>query len=310
MDENKENVSKLSKIKRMTITGELNRFIIYITIAFFVVFFIILAILSTEPLGLIKPLKFGNVILGTNIDYLVLAVIISTGIFGIYNLLRERKVRKINERFPDFIRDLAESRRAGMTFTKAIIYSSKGNYSLLTPEIQKIAQQISWGNSVEKALDSFAKRVNTKLIKRTVTLINEASRSGGNVADVLDAASNDARELKYMESERRAGMLSYVAVVYVSMVVFLMVIVILCKSLIPAMLGSGHEGLSSVMGGSGSITQYDMTLAFFTANIIQSAGMGIVTGVFEDGKIIAGVKHIFIMVFLTWFIFKFFVGGI
>ena len=310
MDENIENVSKPNRIKRMKATDNFSRFIIYISIAFFVVFFIFLAILSTEPLAVIKPLKLGNIILGTNIDYLILAVIISTGIYGIYSFLHERKVRKIDNRFPDFVRDLAEYRRAGMTFPKAIIHASKGNYGLLTPEIQNIARQISWGNSVENALESFAKRINTKLINRTVYLIIEASRSGGNVADVLDAASKDARELKFTDSERRAGMLSYVAVVYVSMLVFLIVIVILCKSLIPAMLGQGHGGLSNLMGGSGGITQYDITLAFFITTIIQGAGMGIVTGVFEDGKINAGYKHIFIMVFITWAIFKFFVTGV
>lgn len=310
MDENIENISKPSMIKRMRTTGKLSRFIIYISIAFFVVFFIILAILSTEPLAVIKPLKFGNIVLGTNIDYLIFAVIISTGIYGFYSFLHERKIHKIDDRFPDFVRDLAESRRAGMTFTKAILHASKGNYGLLTPEIQNIAREISWGNSVEKALESFAKRVNTKLIRRTVYLIIEASRSGGNVADVLDAASKDARELKFVDAERRAGMLSYVAVVYVSMIVFLMVIVILCKTLIPAMLGEGHGGLSAAMGSSGNITQYDITFAFFITTIIQGAGMGVVTGVFEDGKMTAGFKHIFIMVFITWFIFKFFIAGV
>jgi len=152
--------------------------------------------------------------------------------------------------------------------------------------------------------------VNTKLIKRTVYLIIEASRSGGNVADVLDAASKDSMELKFIESERRAGMLSYVAVVYVSMLVFLMVIVILCKTLIPAMLGEGQGGLANVMGVAGTIKQYDITFAFFITTIIQGAGMGVVTGVFEEGKITAGIKHIFIMVFITWFIFKFFVTGV
>ncbi len=310
MDDNIENVSKPSFLKRMILTGELTRFIIYTITAFFAVFFIILAILSTEPLAILKPFKLGDIVLGTNLDYLVFAVIISTGIYGIHTFFRERKVHKIDGRFPDFIRDLAEFRRAGMTFTKAIIHASKGNYGMLTPEVQNIARQISWGNSVEKALESFAKRVNTKLIKRTVYLIIEASRSGGNVADVLDAASRDARELKFIESERRAGMLSYVAVVYVSMMVFLMVIVILCKTLIPAMLGGGQEGLSNVMGTSGNITQYDITFAFFMTSIIQGAGMGVVTGVFEEGKITAGIKHIFIMVFITWFIFKFFVTGV
>jgi flagellar protein FlaJ len=310
MNEDKEKVSKPSLIKKLMITGQVTRFILYILTAFFAVFFIFLAVLSSEPLTVIKPFKIGNIVIGTNIDYLVFAVIISTGIYGIYTFFRERKIHQIDSRFPDFIRDLAEFRRAGMTFTKAIIHASKGNYGMLTPEVQNIARQISWGNSIEKSLESFAKRVNTKLIRRTVYLIIEASRSGGNVADVLDAASKDARELKFIDSERRAGMLSYVAVVYVSMLVFLVVIVILCKTLIPAMLGQGHGGLSIVMGSSGNITQYDITFAFFITTIIQGAGMGVVTGVFEEGKITAGIKHIFIMVFITWFIFKFFVTGV
>ncbi len=305
-----DNISKPSYIKRIILTGELTRFIIYILTAFFAVIFIILAILSTEPLAVLKPVKIGNIVLGTNLDYLIFAVIISTGIYGIYTFLHQRKIHNIDNRFPDFVRDLAEFRRAGMTFTKAIIHASKGNYGLLTPEIQNIARQISWGNSVEKALESFSKRVNTKLIKRTVYLIIEASRSGGNVADVLDAASKDARELKFMDSERRAGMLSYVAVVYVSMLVFLVVIVILCKTLIPAMLGQGHGGLSNVMGSSGNISQYDITYAFFITTLIQGTGMGVVTGVFEDGQMKAGIKHIFIMIFITWFIFKFFITGV
>lgn len=310
MNEDMQKVSKPSFIKQKIVTGELTRFILYAITAFFAVFFILLAILSTEPLAIIKPFKFGNILLGTNLDYLVFAVIISTGIYGFYTFLHERKVHKIDDRFPDFVRDLAEFRRAGMTFTKAIIHASKGNYGLLTPEIQNIARQISWGNSVEKALESFSKRVNTKLIKRTVYLIIEASRSGGSVADVLDAASKDSRELKFIESERRAGMLSYVAVVYVSMLVFLMVIVILCKTLIPAMIGEGQGGLANVMGAAGTIKQYDITFAFFITTIIQGAGMGVVTGVFEEGKITAGIKHIFIMVFITWSIFKFFVTGV
>lgn len=310
MDENKGKVSQPGLIKRMRMTGDFSRFIVYLMVSCLAIFFIVLAILATEPLSVIRPLEFGDVIIGTNVDYLVMAVIISTGFFGIYSFILERKIHQIDHRFPDFVRDLAESRRAGMTFTKAIMNASKGNYGVLTQEIQNVARQISWGNSVEKALESFAKRVNTKLIKRTVSLIIEASRSGGNVADVLDAASKDARELRLIEAERRAGMLSYVAVVYVGMGVFLMIIVILCKSLIPAMLGPGSGGISTSMGGSGNISEYDITFAFYAAAIMQSAGMGVVTGVFEEGKMSAGVKHMFIMVLITWVIFKFFVTGV
>jgi len=268
-------------IKRMALTGQLTRLTVYIVTIIPSIFFIVLAILQFA--GVFQPVEFNSpmvanpVDFGTGSDFLVFALLICTGIFGTYSALHVRRVRKIDSRFPDFVRDLAESRRAGMTFTKAIMYSAKGNYGVLTPEIEKIARHISWGGSVEDALSAFAKRVNTKLITRTVSLIIEASRSGGNVADVLDAASKDAREIRFLEVERRSNMMSYVAVVYVAMGVFLMIIVLLSNSFFPAM-------SETDMAKEGAINEVNEI--FFRSAIFQGIGMGFVTGVFEEGKAI------------------------
>jgi flagellar protein FlaJ len=306
-DEQKQNF-----IKQMISTGQLSRLFVYIGAAVPAIICIIFGLLNL--MGIIGPLMLGSgqsaIILGSALDYFIIAVLIFTGVYGIYEFFHLRRIRSINERFPDFVRDLAESRRAGMTFTKAIMYSSKGNYGVLTPEIQKIARQISWGSSVENALGAFSKRVNTKLIKRTVSLIIEASKSGGNVADVLDAASKDAKEIRLIDSERRASMLSYVAVIYVGMGVFIMIMIVLCKNLLPSMLGEGRTGIAAAMGGSAGIKYIDILSLFFYAALVQTGGMGIVTGVFEQGNVASGVKHMFIMILVTWMIFKFIVGGI
>jgi flagellar protein FlaJ len=317
MDKESDVLEQQGLIKRLTFTGQLTRFIVYISAAIPAFIFIFFAVLAS--IGVVKPIYIpsgeGYIILGTSIDFLLIAIFIFTGVYGIYEFQRLRRVRKIDERFPDFVRDLAESRRAGMTFTKAIMYSSRGNYGVLTPEIQKIARQISWGSSVDNALNAFAKRVNTKLIRRTISLIIEASRSGGSVADVLEAASRDAREIKLIESERRAGMMSYVAVIYVGMGVFLLIIIVLCKSLLPSMLGESAQQAASAygaagIGGGGGITQKAITEVFFYASILQSFGMGIVTGVFEEGNVVSGVKHTFVMMLISFLIFKLLITGI
>lgn len=313
MTEEMEKNKKQGWIKRLSLTGQLSRFIIYISAIVPAIIFIVLAALGL--LGVIDPLEIpsgdSKIVIGAWYDFVVFAVLILTGVLGIYEYLRMHKIRKIDARFPDFVRDLAESRRAGMTFTKAIMYSAKGNYGVLTSEIQKIARQISWGSGVDNALNAFSKRVNTRLIKRTISLIIEASRSGGNVADVLDAASKDAREIKLIESERRASMLSYVAVIYVGMGVFLLIMVVLTKSLIPSMTGSSGAGLQGTMGGSANlITEEAVSLLFFAASVVQSGFMGLVTGVFEDANIISGTKHAFIMILVNWLVFKLVVTGI
>lgn len=297
---------KQSTIQRLRNTGQLTRLTIYLAAGIPAAIFLILALLVF--LKIISPLSIGGTEIGETRDYLLFALFLGTGTFGFYEAITLHHIRKIDARFPDFVRDLAESRRAGMTFTKAILYASKGNYGVLTPEIQKIARQISWGSSVDSALSAFAKRVNTKLIRRTISLIIEAGRSGGNVADVLDAASKDAREIKFLESERRANMMSYVAVIYVGMGVFLLIILILSSGLLPQITGEGAASFAAGTHGGEAIREEHVLPVFYLAAIIQSIGMGIVTGVFEEGRMVSGIKHVFIMTFIAWFVFKFMVG--
>jgi flagellar protein FlaJ len=294
-------LQKTGFVKTLIITGQLTRLIVYIVTAVLVSVFIVLGVLSM--LGILR------IFIGP-VDFFVFALLAGTGIFGMYEALRVRRIAKIDAIFPDFVRDLAESRRAGMTFTKAILFASKGNYGILTPEIQKISQQVSWGGSVTEALIAFSKRVKTKSISRTISLIVEASNSGGNVADVLDVAAKDAREIKMLEAERRTNMASYVVVIYVGMFVFLAIVLILCTSFIPAMVGGqGNQGMSGIMGhGGGNVNQKDISGIFYLACLVQAFGSALVAGVFEDGQFSSSIKHIFIMVFLTWLSFKMLLG--
>jgi flagellar protein FlaJ len=286
-------------IKKMILSGELPKLIVYSVTGVLVSVFLLLGILAL----------FGINLIGSTgaVDYFVFAILSGTGVYGMYEYIHHRWVYKIDSVFPDFVRDLASSRRAGMTFTKAILFTSNGNYGVLTKEIKRIAQQISWGSSVEEALTEFAQRVNTTSVKRTISLIIEASRSGGNVADVLDVASQDALEIKQLEAERRVNMASYVIVIYVSMLVFMAIIGILAGVFIPTITGSEAQGLSQTMGGS-VINQAEIIKVFYFATLAQSMGTGLVAGIFEDGHFESSVKHIFILVFISWIVFKFIVS--
>ncbi|UCF13309.1 MAG: type II secretion system F family protein [Thermoplasmatales archaeon] len=293
-----KNMPKSDFIKNIILTGQVTQFIVKVVTIGSAIIFALLAIFSL--LGVIQGF-------GTSVDYIVLVILSVTGIYGMYTYFCVRRIYKIDTIFPDFVRDLAESRRAGMTFTKAILFASKGNYGILTPEIQKISQQVSWGSSVTDALIAFSKRIKTKSIERTISLIIEASKSGGNVADVLDVAAKDAREIKMLEAERKSNMASYVVVIYVGAFVFLAIIAILCVSFIPSMTASGTQGMQGALGG-GSVSQEEILPIFYFATLVQGFGSGLVAGVFEDGNFSSSVKHIFVMVFVNWMAFKILLG--
>lgn len=244
---------------------------------------------------------------GEPIDFVLLAILSVSGPIGFYGNFKVRRIETIEERLPDFLRDVAESGRFGMTLAKAISRAALGNYGALTPEIQKMAAQIEWGVPATKALRLFAARVNTPLVNRCVSIIVKASEAGGDVADVLTAVSNDAKESRMLLKERRVQMSIYVAIVYVAFFVFMATILIMNYVFLPEMLRAGAPQASGATAGSTMIQISSIKTIqdiYIYALIIHAAGDGILAGVIDTGKISNGLRHSFIMVLVAYMLFR------
>jgi len=94
-------------------------------------------------------IQFGAVELGavTPLDFLVISLLSFIGPFGFYENYRYHRVRALEEKLPEFLRDVAESGKFGMTLASSIRSAAKGRYGDLTPEIKRMAAQIGWGIS-------------------------------------------------------------------------------------------------------------------------------------------------------------------
>src|SRR6266704_4467380 len=155
------------------------------------------------------------------IYWMVLGTLGFIGPYGFFLAKRQREIKKVERRLPDFLRDVAEAGRFGMTLADAIVVSSSGRYGKLTPEIKKMAAQITWGVPATEALRLLSTRVKTPMVERVVAIIVKSSDAGGDVADVLTMVSHDTKENQLTEDERRITMSTYIAVIYISFMVFL-----------------------------------------------------------------------------------------
>jgi len=239
------------------------------------------------------------------LNWLVIAILTFIGPYGFYLASKNREIRQIERRLPDFLRDVAEAGRFGMTLADAIVVSSSGRYGRLTPEIKKMAAQISWGVPATEALRLFAVRVKTPMVLRVVAIIVKSSDAGGDVADVLTMVSHDTKENQLTEDERRIAMSTYIAVIYISFLVFLVTIWILNATFLPKML----EASGALEGGTTAVVSplaenlpevvYNIRIAFFVATIVHGLGDGILAGVLDNGKIPTGLRHSFIMLIIA-----------
>lgn len=259
-------------------------------------------------LGVLAVLAMADVLPKAAALHLVcLALLVALGPYGFYAAREANRVRRLEERFPDFLRDIASSHKGGLTLHQSVTIAARGEYGPLTPEVRKMADQLSWNVSFHEALERFGQRVETPLVQRAANLILQADRSGGSTTDVLLAAARDAREIKNLENERRQTMGLYTVVVYITFFVFLAVAATLYGQFAPAIVESTRavqgSSIQSDSIGQATLSLRDYQLFYFVAAIVQAVGDGLVAGLLGNGKASLGLRHAFIMVLATYVTF-------
>lgn len=243
----------------------------------------------------------------SGVDFLVFGVLLAIGPVGFYSHLKAKKKKDIEDQLPDFLREISSSTASGMTVFDAINSVSKGEHGRLTPELQRMSSQLSWGISVKDALDNFAKKVNTNSVKRMAITINKALEIGGNTSAVFDAAAKEMDQAKRVEQQRKAEMSMYSIVIFISFFVFLAVILIIDKTIFQAIFDLQDEMAGQAIGNM-RIADIDHVLLknmFFSFIMVQSIGGGLLGGFMTDGNLSSGVRYGFILVLVSFFIFKF-----
>jgi flagellar protein FlaJ len=235
-----------------------------------------------------------------------LALILAIFPPAIINYLDMRWRLSVDKNIPEFLRELSEAGRTGVTLTRALDLASKRRYGPLSSELERIVNKLSWGGNFEESLKNFAERIETKLSKRTSILLSEINRSGGDIKDVLDTVSRHIRELQSIEDERRSQLRTYVAIVYIAFFIFIFIDYILLQTFF-AKIESLKESLSEA-GGLFLMKELSFdsikTIMFHMA-IMQGLFGGLIAGKMGEGALGAGLKHSLILIIIGFMMFYF-----
>ena len=243
------------------------------------------------------------------IDYVIFGLISLMLPYGLYGRRRDQIRSRVEAKFPDFLRDLAEYWKGGLSMTVAIQTLAKGEYGNLNEDVNKMASQISWGISFGEVLDMFTERVTSPIVTRAVRMVDEANRAGGRISDILLAASFDAREIKALETERRQEVGSYVTVIYASFFVYLGIILVLAQTFIPAIVDSAAATGSTGSMSIGNLTIREMnevwiSTIFLYSLVVQGIGNGLAAGFMSNGRLYSAFNRASFLLLIGWFVFE------
>jgi flagellar protein FlaJ len=217
--------------------------------------------------------------------------------------LEHQRVESIEEQFPDFLRDIAEYKRSGVTLSMAIQNVTQNEYDQLTPEVHKMAKELSWGMPFEEVLERFGERIDSAMINRALSIIIVAQSVGGEITTILETVAGDMRKLKEIEKERKSKLSVYTMTIYMIYMLLLFIIIVLAESLAPAI--PKMQAAGQFLGGTiGTLTEFEFRQLMFHVCVVEAFFAGIIAGQMGEGKITSGIKHAIILVLVTLLAFQ------
>jgi len=246
------------------------------------------------------------------IFYFILGLGFVIGIlpFVVTILVETGREKEKEEMFLEFSRNLVENVKSGTPVSRSIVNIREKDFGSLSPHIEKLANQISLGIPVKEALETFALDVDSKIVKRAVTLISEAEQAGGEIESVLESVARSVSQSEKLRKERKAAIYTLVVQGYIIFFIFIIIMLVMEFKILPMTSGLNfEEGSFSDFGASEvgiklnqGITAEEMTRPFLYLLLIQGFFAGLTIGKLSEGTILSGIKHSFILIVLAWLI--------
>jgi archaeal flagellar protein FlaJ len=226
-------------------------------------------------------------------------------------MIETEKEKEKEQMFLEFARNLVESVKSGTPVSRSIVNVKDKDYGSLSPHIEKLSNQISLGIPVKSALETFALDVNIRTISRAVVLISEAEQAGGDIATILEAVAMSVSQTEKLKKERKAAISTLVVQGYIIFLIFIVIMLVMEFKILPmttsfdlgnagdSSSGANDLGMGDIGFSPGTISPEELSAPFLYLLLTQGLFAGLVIGKLAEGRLLAGVKHSFILVLLS-----------
>jgi len=267
---------------------------------------------ETPVLSLAMSTPFSLVLLlVSGMRWYIPALLVAALPLTIFHESKSRYESRIRNQTPDVLRSLASSVASGLTLMKSIEVAASAGEVGIYKEVKKMHRSLTWGAEISDAFRRFANAIRISSLIRAVTLLTEVLRTGGNMPEALSISAKDSEVERTLVKERATNMLIYIIIIYIAFFVFVGIVYLLFKNLLPPLLTSfkstaGIGGASGIPMGGG-LNKEELSALLSQATMFQSIFCGLMAGQMGEGNILSGLKHVLIMLFVTWVLFTFFI---
>ncbi|MCK4424613.1 type II secretion system F family protein [Candidatus Bathyarchaeota archaeon] len=244
---------------------------------------VLILMLLTNFMGAVEVPLFSS--LSNIIDLptaVAIALFVTTAPAAVVHSRLSRRKASVEQGVSNFLRDLTETRKTGLSPEQCIASLSDRDYGEFSKGLKKISTDISWGIPLNKVIMDFVNRTRSWMTQVVMFLLVETIDVGGGTIAMIEALARFNSLTQEVEKEKKMSVRPYVMMPYFGAIMLvattLMLIMFIGKTLTVA------ETLPTQDLGP-------LIITFTTACIFNSYLIGMVAGKISEESISAGFKH-------------------
>lgn len=256
-----------------------------------------LAVVAVTGLANVAPSGFMETPVTSTTFGFVIPLLLVTVPLSYFHEGKRRRENTFVRRFPEVLNVLSSANYMGIAFVDAIDMVARWSKGSFADELRAVRNDIQWNHDVTAALIAFGNRLKVPHLTRTVKLISEGGRASGDMSRILSIAAEDTRMRYRMERARRRAMSSYIAIVVIGFLVYLMVIILVSASFLGPIADAASAPTNTDVPEAGLPVAFsDIPIdtyraLFFHSVIVMALGSGMLAGKLADNSVASGLKY-------------------
>jgi len=192
----------------------------------------------------------------------------------------------------NFLRDLTETRKTGLSPESCISNLSGRDYGAFSKELKKMSSDIGWGIPMRNVIMDFVKKTRSWMSQIVMFLLLEAIDVGGGTISMIESLARFNNMTQEVEKEKKMSVRPYILIPYFAAVL------LVATTLMTLIFTTQTLGMSE--STTAAATNVDFLTLIFTVSVITHCYLiGLVAGKISEESLAAGFKHSALLVVIA-----------
>ena len=250
---------------------------------------VLLLLLFTGFFGMLATPLDGLVDLPIAVSITLIVSVVPPAI--VYQKIASKK-SSMERGISNFLRDLTETRKTGLSPEACISNLAKRDYGAFSKELKKMSSDIGWGIPMRNVIMDFVKKTKSWMSQIVMFLLLEAVDVGGGTISMIESLARFNNMTQEIEKEKKMSVRPYMIMPYFA------AILLVATTLMTLLFTTN----TIAMGGTAAATSADtefLTLIFTVSVITHCYLIGLVCGKISEESLAAGFKHSALLVLIA-----------